>query len=132
MPIEPDELQLADVAARAGAEGDGPLVMLNFNRYKPGRREAYMRYGVVAASVVQRLGGQVLWATDVPRTVCGGPADAYDEAIAVWYPSWAALHALMTDPELLRAAAEHRAPALEKATVIAVPAGAQPALAPAR
>ena len=44
MPIEPDETQIAEVARRTGAEGDGPLVMLNLNRYVPGGHEAYARW----------------------------------------------------------------------------------------
>ena len=130
MPIEPDDTQLADVAARADADGDGPLVMLNFNRYVPGGHEAYMRYGVVAAKTVQRLGGTILWASGDAKTIIGDDGDTYDEVIAVWYPSWAALNALLTDPDLLAAAEEHRAGALEKATVIAVPSHGQTPLLP--
>ena len=64
-PIEPDERQFAEVAALAGGDADGPVVMLNLNRYReraeygeePGGgetsdvsgREAYMRYGAVAS-----------------------------------------------------------------------------------
>ena len=34
MAVEPDEQQFADVAAVAGGEADGPVVMLNLNRYR--------------------------------------------------------------------------------------------------
>ena len=34
MPIEPDERQFAEVAALAGGDSDGPVVMLNLNRYR--------------------------------------------------------------------------------------------------
>ena len=130
MPIEPDGQQLAEVAARAGADGDGPLVMLNLNRYVPGGPEAYLRYGEVAARVLQRVGGAFLWYTNTPATVIGDDGDTYDEIIAVWYPSWAAFQALVSDPELLAAAEEHRRGALEKATLVCVPAGGQSALMP--
>src|SRR4051794_16016121 len=130
MPIEPTEAQLAEVAIRAGADGDGPLVMLNLNRYVPGGHEAYMRYGEVAARVLARVGGRLLWYTNAAETVIGDAADRYDEVIAVWYPSWAAFQALTGDPELLAAAEEHRRGALEKAALICVPAGGQPALMP--
>jgi len=130
MPIEPDEQQLAEVAARAGAYGDGPLVMLNLNRYVPGGHEAYMRYGEVAARVLQRVGGSFLWYTNTPQTVIGDDGDRYDEIIAVWYPSWSAFQALVSDPELLAAAEEHRRGALEKAALICVPAGGQAPLMP--
>jgi uncharacterized protein (DUF1330 family) len=131
VPIEPDERQLAEVAARAAGGEDGPLVMLNLNRYKPGGHDAYLRYGAVAAQVLARVGGAFLWHTGEPQTVIGDGADEYDEIIAVWYPSWSAFHALVTDPELLAAAAEHRAGALDKAAVICVPANGQAPLMPA-
>ncbi|MEA2302892.1 MAG: hypothetical protein QOH43_172, partial [Solirubrobacteraceae bacterium] len=35
MPVEPDEQQIAELAALAGSERDGPVVMLNLNRYRP-------------------------------------------------------------------------------------------------
>ena len=131
MPIEPDQQQMAEVVARAGAEGDGPLVMLNLNRYVPGGHEAYLRYGEVATRVLERVGGRLLWYTDAAETVIGDDGDRYDEIIAVWYPSWEAFKTLATDPELLAAAEEHRRPALQKASLICVPANGQAALTPA-
>jgi uncharacterized protein (DUF1330 family) len=130
MPTEPDEVQLAAAARRAGAEGDGPLVMLNLNRYVPGGHEAYLRYGEVAVRVLARVGGSLLWHTSAPETVIGDDGDRYDEIIAVWYPSWEAFLALAGDPELVRAAEEHRRGALEKATLICVPSDGQATLMP--
>jgi aspartate/methionine/tyrosine aminotransferase len=89
MAIEPDERQLQEVAAIAASDEDGPVVMLNLNRYRD--REAYMRYGIVAA-----------------------------EVIAVWYPSYAAFLALVNDPELQRVR-EHRVAGLERAAVVCCP-----------
>ena len=57
-----------------------------------------MRYGVVAAAVLERVGGRILWHTESTRTVIGDETDRYDEVIAVWYPSLAAFAALATDP----------------------------------
>ncbi len=91
MPVEPDERQFAEIAAVAGGDADGPVVMLNLNRYRD--REAYMRYGVVAAAVLERVGGRILWHTDARLTVIGDDSDRYDEVIAVWYPSLAAFGA---------------------------------------
>ena len=48
MAVEPDAEQFAEVAALAGGDADGPVVMLNLNRYRD--REAYVRYGEVAAA----------------------------------------------------------------------------------
>ena len=106
MAVEPDEQQLAEVAAIAASHRDAPVVMLNLNRYReraayagevPGGLpadvsgpEAYLRYGIVAAGVIARVGGSILWHTVPSGTVCGDARDRYDEVIAVWYPSHAA------------------------------------------
>ena len=83
MPIEPDR-----GAARPRSErdrrrptDDGPVVMLNLNRYRdraayesaPGggaptsRREAYARYGAVALPSLERVGGRILWYAEAER-----------------------------------------------------------------
>ena len=134
MPIEPDEQQFAEVAALAGGEADGPVVMLNLNRYRElaeyedevpdgqsadvSGHEAYLRYGAVALAVLARLGGRVLWQAESKLTVVGDESDRYDEVVAVWYPSFAAFVALATDAEILAARA-HRSAGLERAALIA-------------
>ena len=98
--------QIKTMTAIANGDRDGPLVMLNLNRYReraayegevpggataevPGE-EAYLRYGVVAQAVLERLGGRILWHARSGGTVIGEEKDRYDEVIAVWYPSAAA------------------------------------------
>ena len=66
--------------------------MLNLNRYRD--REAYYRYAAVATTVLERVGGKVLWHAQAQGTVIGDQSDVYDEVIAVWYPSAAAFIAL--------------------------------------
>jgi uncharacterized protein (DUF1330 family) len=144
MPIEPDEQQFAEVAGLAGSEADGPVVMLNLNRYReraayegevPGDlsgdvsgREAYVRYAAVAVAVLARVGGRVLWQAESRLTAVGDESDRYDEVVAVWYPSFAAFVALATDPEILAVRA-HRAAGLERAALIGCESGAEPVLA---
>ena len=123
MPVEPDQEQFAELAALAGGDADGPVVMLNLNRYRD--REAYMRYGEVATAVLERVGGRILWHTEAKATVIGDDSDRYDEVIAVWYPSLAAFTALATDPEIL-AARLHRIAGLERAALICCEPGGQP------
>ena len=125
MPVEPDERQLAEVSALAGSADDGPVVMLNLNRYRD--RDAYYRYAAVAATVLERVGGRVLWHAQSQGTVIGDQSDLYDEVIAVWYPSHEAFIALATDPEVLAARAD-RAAGLERAALIRCDAAAEPAL----
>jgi uncharacterized protein (DUF1330 family) len=144
MPIEPDEQQFAEVAGVAGGEADGPVVMLNLNRYReraeyegdvPGSlsadvsgREAYLRYGAVAVAVLARLGGRILWQAESKLTVVGDETDRYDEVVAVWYPSLATFVALATDPGILAARA-HRVAGLERAALLGCGSGAEPVLA---
>jgi uncharacterized protein (DUF1330 family) len=90
-------------------------------------REAYLRYGVVAAKVLSRLGGRILWEAESHQTVVGEPGDRVHEVLAVWYPSLAAFLALATDPELL-AAHPHRAAGLESAVLLCCESGAEPML----
>jgi uncharacterized protein (DUF1330 family) len=141
MPIEPDAQQFAEVAELAGGESDGPVVMLNLNRYREraeyegevpnglsadvSGREAYLRYGAVAIAVLERVGGRILWQAESKLTVVGDETDRYDEVVAVWYPSFAAFVALATDSEILAARA-HRAAGLERAALIGCESGAEP------
>ena len=125
MPIEPDEDQLREIAALAGGPDDGPVVMLNLNRYR--QREAYERYGEAALGVLERVGGRILWHAQANETVIGDDSDLYDEVIAVWYPSRAAFVELATSDEVV-AALPHRREALERAALICCESGAEPAL----
>jgi uncharacterized protein (DUF1330 family) len=133
MPVNPSDEQLAEVSALAGSAADGPLVMLNLNRYReraayegepPGGaspdvsgHEAYGRYGATALRVLQRVGGEILWASSATLTFVGDESDRCDEVIAVRYPSAKAFLALALDPELA-AALPHRDAGLERAAII--------------
>jgi uncharacterized protein (DUF1330 family) len=115
MPIEPDAQQLQDLTARASGPDDGPVVMLNLNRYRD--KEAYGRYSAVALSVLERVGGKIQWYAEAHETVVGDDSDRYDEVIAVWYPSRAAFLALATDADVV-AALPHRVEGLERAALV--------------
>ncbi|HKP89580.1 MAG TPA: DUF1330 domain-containing protein [Thermoleophilaceae bacterium] len=133
MAVNPTREQIEAMAAIAGREGDGPLVMLNLNRYReraaytdapPGGgsadvsgREAYERYGAVALDVLRRVGGDVLWQAFATLTVIGDDGERWDEVIAVRYPSAQAFLDLALDPEI-GAALAHRDAGLEHATLI--------------
>lgn len=126
MPVNPDEAQLKEMQALAGAPEDGPLVMLNLNRYRD--RDAYLRYGEVATGVLERVGGRILWHAAAESTVIGDESDLYDDVIAVWYPSAAAFVELATDPQIVEALADRTA-GLERAALIRCDSGAEPVLA---
>ena len=125
MPIEPDMDQLQEIRSVAGAPEDGPLVMLNLNRYKD--RDAYLRYGEVAARVLDKLGGRILWHAPAHQTVIGDDSDLYDEVIAVWYPSAESFISLVSDPEIAAARAD-RVAGLERAALIRCEAADEPVL----
>ena len=115
MPIEPDEKQITEIAARAGGPDDGPVVMLNLNRYR--ERSAYERYGEVALRTLEKVGGRIMWHAQANETVIGDESDLYDEVIAVWYPSRAAFIELATSEDIQRARAD-RVAGLERAAII--------------
>jgi uncharacterized protein (DUF1330 family) len=139
MPVNPDSEQMAAIAAIAGTDADGPLVMLNLNRYReraayagdpPGGgspdvsgREAYERYGETAMTVLERVGGEILWHARATMTVIGDEHDRYDEVIAVRYPSAQAFLELARDPEIGIALA-HRDAGLQRAALIRCDDGA--------
>ncbi len=140
MPSSPTPEQLQEVTAVAGSDADGPLVMLNLNRYRdrahyesapPGGespdvsgREAYERYAGKAIEVLARQGGEVLWATEATMTVVGDESDRWHEVIAVRYPSMEAFLGLALDPEIGTALA-HREAGLERAALIRCDDGGQ-------
>jgi uncharacterized protein (DUF1330 family) len=146
MPVNPDAEQLAAIGELAGGAGDGPVIMLNLNRYRaraayqaepPGGldpdvtgREAYERYGEVALPTLARVGGRVLWHTASPGTVIGDESDRYDEIIAVYYPSLQAFLGLALDPAILVATA-HRSAGLARAALIRCEPGLETLLGPA-
>lgn len=133
MAVNPTQEQIAAIAAVANGGADGPLVMLNLNRYReraayagepPGHepadvsgREAYERYGAVALDVLARVGGEVLWQAFASLTVIGEDDERWDEVIAVRYPSAQAFLDLALAPEIGEALA-HRDAGLESATLI--------------
>jgi uncharacterized protein (DUF1330 family) len=125
--VEPTEETLAELEAIAGGPDDGPCLMLNLHRYRD--REAYYRYGAVAARVLERVGGRIAWYAQADSLVIGGPDDDYDEVIAAWYPSLAAFVELARDPEIQTVRAD-RAAGLERAVLLRLPGGAEPRISP--
>lgn len=113
--VEPTQEQLAEIMALAGTDADGPIVMLNLNRYRD--RGEYLKYAAVAERVLAEVGGSVMWHADALATVIGDETDRWHEVIAVRYPSRRAFVALATHPDCL-AAREHRVGGLERAALV--------------
>ncbi len=120
MAVDPSHEQLQAVATD---DRDGPVVMLNLNRYRD--RDEYLRYGVVAMAALEQVGARILWQSAVEQVVVGDDGDAFDEGIAVGYPNRSAFLGLMEVDGYLEATA-HRVAGLDQAMLLALspPAGA--------
>lgn len=111
------------------AGDDDAVLMLNMNRYSteagfPGGEE-YRRYMDRLEHSVTAGGGRVLWRTPVTDTVIGSDHDAYDEILAVWYPSHSAFLELPSadGADLMFAS---RKLCVTHATILAMPADRDP------
>jgi uncharacterized protein (DUF1330 family) len=137
--VSPDIDRIESMFANAGAE---PVVMLNLNRYRAvaeypadhpfatrglDGRTAYLHYGIVAQAAIESVGGRILWAADAHEVVIGCDHDAYDEVVAVWYPSRAAFIGLSEHPGYLDALV-HRDAAVAQATLLTVRGESEPVL----
>ncbi len=136
----PDQAQFEAYAASFANGDDGPVVMLNLNKfrdeaaYDDGRdatglsgRNAYLRYGMVAKEAIEALGGKILWAADTRMPIIGCDHEDYDEVVAVWYPTRSSFLHLTDHPGYTEALA-HRDAALVRAAVIPCTGSAEPVL----
>jgi uncharacterized protein (DUF1330 family) len=90
--------------------GEGPVVLVNLVRLRPGGRDAYRRYGEVVMPLLERHGAEVLHAGEPVQRLIGD--EEWDVAVVTRYPSRSALAALVRDPEF-EATAPLRHEALE-------------------
>ena len=136
----PEDAQVAAYAAPIADGTDGPVVMLNLNKYREraayadgrdtgGRsgREVYLDYGVVATQALAAVGARILWATDATAPLIGCDHDAYDEVLAIWYPSRASFVELTNFPGY-QDALVHREAALAWSSLIPCVGSAEPVL----
>ena len=88
----------------AGNSDDGPVLMLNLNRYVEEANfpngELYCEYMAVLDQLLIEVGGRILWRTKVRGTVVG--TQNIHEALGIWYPSHQAFLDLMTAPSSAR------------------------------
>ena len=118
--VVPDPAAAAEFFA--GPE-DGPFVMVNLLRFKAnaeypdGRdahltgREAYDRYATVVRSLIEGLGGRMVYAGAVTGLLLGEIEDLWDAVGLVEYPSLEAFRSMIMSPEM-RAIEHHRAAGL--------------------
>jgi uncharacterized protein (DUF1330 family) len=117
MALEPTPEQFAALAARPP---DAPVVMINLMQFRAdGGRESYLRYTREVAPHLQRVGGAVRYAGDLPSVVIGdGEKPWWDAIIVVEYPSPAAFLDMVSNEEYLKVH-EHRAAGLDRGDLIA-------------
>lgn len=91
---------------------DGPFVMVNLLRYRPRAeypdgadahltgREAYDRYGVRVRSLIEELGGRVVYSGAVTGLLLGEVEDLWDAVGLVEYPSLEAFQRMVRSPAM--------------------------------
>jgi uncharacterized protein (DUF1330 family) len=112
MPIGPTKGQ---IQALVESELETPVVMLNLLKFAEpsggngggGRegsqsgtgRDSYARYGDRVRSMLEKVGGRVLWQGRADSVVIGGEADDWDAVILVEYPSRKAFLEMTSSPK---------------------------------
>ena len=132
--IDPDR---ANWEAFKALPRDTPIRMLNLIKFHAlaqypadhpdhGRgisgRAAYARYANGFKAVAARLGAAMVWQGPLECTVTG-PADEWDEAFVMGYPSAAAFLAMVSDPGYKAEVVAHRTAAVADSRLIRFGAG---------
>jgi len=93
-----EELEI--VAAVAQGANDGPVFMLNLNKYRAEAQypdgDLYRDYMSALDTLLVEVGGEILWRTAVLGQVVGD--QDIDEALGILYPSHQAFLNLMSAP----------------------------------
>jgi uncharacterized protein (DUF1330 family) len=82
-------LNLLKFAERAGGDRDGAQ----------SGRDSYTRYGDRVRSMLEKVGGRILWEGRADSVVIGGDADDWDAVILVEYPSRKAFIDMTSSPK---------------------------------
>ena len=107
MPIAPTKDQ---IQALLDSDLDSPVVMLNLLKFAErsgsengdegaSGRDSYARYGDRVRSMLEKVGGRILWQGRGDSVVIGGDADDWDAVILVEYPSRRAFLEMTSSPK---------------------------------
>jgi uncharacterized protein (DUF1330 family) len=107
MPIAPTKDQIQALLA---SDLDTPVVMLNLLKFSErsgsgngdevgSGRDSYARYGDRVRSMLEKVGGRILWQGRADSVVIGGEADDWDAVILVEYPSRRAFLEMTSRPK---------------------------------
>lgn len=106
-----DDAALASLAARAA---EGPVVMLNLLKFKPGGADAYARYGAAVGPLLEGVDASVDYIGAAETALFG---DDWDLVVMVRYPTRGALLSMIGSPAY-RAIAHLRAEGLERSALV--------------
>lgn len=73
--------------------------------------EAYSRYGKIAGPFIERLGGRIVFSTQVDQVLIGPAEPDWDVAAIMYFPTRSAFMDMLSDPDF-RHASRHRKAAL--------------------
>ena len=107
MAIAPTKDQ---IQALLDSDLDTPVVMLNLLKFAErssgangdeggSGRDSYARYGDRVRSMLEKVGGRILWQGRADSVVIGGEADDWDAVILVEYPSRRAFLEMTSTPK---------------------------------
>ncbi len=104
MPIGPTKEQ---IKALVESDLETPVVMLNLLRFAEREggngtgsgRDSYARYGERVRSMLEQVGGRILWQGRADSVVIGGEGDEWDAVILVEYPSRKAFLEMTSSPK---------------------------------
>lgn len=114
--IRPNEQQFLELV---NSTEQGPVVMLNLLKFKPGDGAAsYGRYGDAVVKMIESTGGEVLWLGRADQILIGDPAETWDAVVLVQYPNRKAFVEMTSTKEYDETHA-HREAGLERTVVIA-------------
>ena len=95
-----NEHEIETFKAISRSTADGPVFMLNLNKYRVNANypdgQLYRDYMAVLDELLLQVGGRILWRTRVLGHVVGD--QDIDEALGIWYPSHRAFLNLMNAP----------------------------------
>ena len=99
----------------------GPVVMVNLLRFKPGGEAAYRRYADAMRKLVEGRGGRFLWSGRVTAQVVGSGGEGFEIVGLVEYPSRKDFVEIATSKEVA-AIGVHRSEGLEGQWLLATTA----------
>ena len=100
---------------------EGPVVMVNLLRFKPGGEAAYRRYADAMRKLVEGRGGRFVWSGRVTAQVVGTGGEGFEIVGLVEYPSRKVFVEIATSKEVAGIGV-HRSAGLEGQWLLATSA----------